>query len=164
MHLESNRLLLKPLSDVDCDFILELVNTNSWIKNIGDRNIHSQLDSKAYIEKINTNPNTEYWVVKLKNSQESIGIITIIQRLYLDFKDLGFAFLPKFVKHGYAFEASKVILENIKNNSEYLKIQAVTKPNNAESINLLKKLNFVFEEELLIQQETLQIYTFDLGS
>ena len=36
---ETNRLLLRPTSITDAEFIYELLNTPKWIQYIGDRNI-----------------------------------------------------------------------------------------------------------------------------
>src|SRR5215218_9705823 len=92
--LITERLLIIPLATSDDSFILELVNTEGWISFIGNRNITSQVEAKAYIQKILENSNCSYWVVKLKEQQQSIGIITYIKRDYLEHHDIGFAFLP----------------------------------------------------------------------
>ncbi len=52
--ISTERLLINPLSTYDDYFILELLNTEGWIKFIGNRNIHSQADASAYIQKNST--------------------------------------------------------------------------------------------------------------
>ena len=37
--LESDRLLIRPLSIIDAAFMLQLMNTPGWIGFIGDRNV-----------------------------------------------------------------------------------------------------------------------------
>jgi hypothetical protein len=64
--LTTDRLLIEPLTVNDNNFILELVNTNGWIEFIGNRNVTSHIEATAYIQKIIDNPNTTYWVVKIK--------------------------------------------------------------------------------------------------
>lgn len=54
--INTNRLLIKPLSENDKQFIFELLNTDGWIKYIGNRNIGSEADATAYIKKIVKNP------------------------------------------------------------------------------------------------------------
>src|SRR4051794_25146970 len=102
----TSRLMIKPLTLEDNNFIFELVNTKGWLKFIGKRNITSLHESSAYIQRILENENIFYWVVKLRDNQHSIGIITYIKRTYLDHHDIGFAFLPKFCNKGYAYEAT----------------------------------------------------------
>ena len=46
---ETERLILKPTSEDDADFILELFNTPKWLKYIGDRNVKSVEQAKEYI-------------------------------------------------------------------------------------------------------------------
>ena len=38
---ETDRLILKPTSEEDAEFIFELLNTPKWLKYIGDRNVKS---------------------------------------------------------------------------------------------------------------------------
>ena len=55
--LRTERLLIKPLALTDDDFIFELVNTEGWIRFIGNRNIPSQDEARAYIQKVLENEN-----------------------------------------------------------------------------------------------------------
>jgi len=48
---ETERLIIKPTSTEDAEFILRLLNTPKWIKNIGDRNVKTVEDAKVYILK-----------------------------------------------------------------------------------------------------------------
>ena len=49
---KTKRLLLNELCIDDSGFINELVNTQEWIKFIGERNIKTEEDAKNYVEKI----------------------------------------------------------------------------------------------------------------
>jgi RimJ/RimL family protein N-acetyltransferase len=154
----TNRLLLEPLTLNDNSFILELVNSEGWLKYIGDRNINSPEDASDYIQKVNSNPNITYWVVKLKDKAISIGIITFIKRDYLEHCDIGFALLPKFTNNGYAFEATKEVLTNIIHNSEYTHVLATTIPENKDSIKLLERLGLRLDKEIEVADEKLHVY------
>ncbi len=157
-ELETDRLILKSLNLKDFKFIKTLVNTSGWIKFIGDRNIKTFENAKKYIQKITNNKDIQYWVVSLKEINNPIGIITFIKRDYLEFFDLGFAFLPDFEKNGYAFEASKAILLEIKLNSNHQNVLATTVPSNHKSIALLEKLGFIYMKEIINNDEVLLIY------
>lgn len=61
--------------------------------------------------------------------------------------DIGFAILPQHFKKGYTYEATKIYLQFLKNNSNIKEICAIVLPNNYSCINLLKKLNFSFKKE-----------------
>lgn len=155
----TNRLILNELNLNDHEFIRELVNTPEWIKFIGDRNIKIQEEAKVYIQKIIDNPNINYWVVKLKEENVSIGIVTFIKRDYLEHYDIGFAFLPKYANKGYAYEASITILNDVINNSIHKQILATTVKENTHSIKLLEKLGLRFEKEFENGKDLLLIYS-----
>jgi [ribosomal protein S5]-alanine N-acetyltransferase len=157
-NLTTNRLLLETLSEKDSAFILELLNTVGWIRFIGDRNVRTEADAKAYIQKINDTEDSTCWTVKLKDTNSAIGIITFIKRDYLKHHDIGFAFLPNFSNNGYAFEATQKVLYSINLNNEPIQILATTIPENVSSIRLLKKLGFRFDRAIQIQDKTLHIY------
>lgn len=156
--ITTNRLLLEPLSPNDNDFIVELVNSEGWLRYIGDRKIHSLEDAAAYIQKINDNPDITYWVAKLKEDFIPIGIVTLIKRAYLEHHDIGFAFLPAFTNHGYAFEATQEVLSHISCNAGHSHILATTLPENKSSIRLLEKLGLQLSKEIEVGNEKLHVY------
>jgi RimJ/RimL family protein N-acetyltransferase len=155
MTINTERVFIKPLSAKDNRFILALLNTDGWLKYIGNRNVNSEADAMAYIQKINENPNISYWVVTLKETDIAIGLITLIQRDYLPFKDIGFAFLPAFSGKGYAYEAAKGILSKM----EEKNILAITLPENKPSIKLIEKLGLKFEKIIEQDKEQLHLYS-----
>lgn len=156
--LFTERLLIESLSFTDNKFILELVNTEGWLKFIGNRNVNSEIEATGYIQKIIDNPNTDYSVVKLKEKQTTIGIITFIKRDYLEHHDIGFAFLPGFTNNGYAYEAANAVLKNLIQINNLSHILATTIPENINSIKLLKKLGLSFENEIEVDKIKLQVY------
>jgi [ribosomal protein S5]-alanine N-acetyltransferase len=161
----SERLCLELVGIPDYDFIIALVNSKGWIENIGDRNIHSKNDAIAYINKILKTENFYYWVVRLKNTNRPIGIISILKRSYLEHFDIGFAFLPEFGKQGFACEAATAVLRMVSGLPEFNVVLATTLYSNKNSIKLLVKLGFRFEKEVEIENEApvenakLHIYT-----
>jgi RimJ/RimL family protein N-acetyltransferase len=156
--IATKRLLLELLSPNDNSFILELVNSEGWLKYIGNRKIHSLEEAAVYIQKINSNPHITYWVAKLKENAIPIGIITLIKRDYLEHHDIGFAFLPAFTNYGYAFEATKEVLSHISQNAEHAHILATTLPGNKNSIRLLEKLGLQLSKEIEVGDEKLHVY------
>jgi RimJ/RimL family protein N-acetyltransferase len=158
-NLTTDRLTLNRLTTEDADFIKELVNTEGWLRFIGDRNVHSKEDAVNYVEKIARNQNVHYWVVRLKEEGTSIGIITFLKRDYLEHFDIGFAFLPQYNGKGYAYEASRKILSMMGSKPEHSTILATTLSGNINSIRLLSKLGLRFDREIEIGNELLQIYS-----
>lgn len=162
-NLSTNRLLIEPIVLQDSDFIFELVNTEGWIKFIGDRNVKSTIDAYNYIQKILSNKDISYWTVKLKNNEVTIGIITFIRRSYLEYHDIGFAFLPKFFKSGFAYEATIKVLEYVIPEYKLSNILATTVPENVSSIKLLNKMGLKFLKQIEIENKSIHVYGVSSG-
>jgi [ribosomal protein S5]-alanine N-acetyltransferase len=157
-HLDTTRLSLQPLSLKDAAFIFELVNTEGWRQFIGNRNVNNLDESRHYIQKIMDNTNIQYWVAHLNEKNVPVGIVTFIKRDYLEYHDIGFAFLPQFSKNGYAYEAVFAVLNELKNEKAHPQILATTIQDNVRSIQLLKKLGFLFEK--IIQQGDTELHLY----
>lgn len=158
-NYQTDRLVLDEISLNDAAFMLELVNSAEWIKFIGDRNIRSIADANEYITKIMNNAHAHFWVVRIKENQLPIGIITFIKRDYLDDDDIGFAFLAKYTKKGYAYEASMAVLNDAMGNGNHKNIFAITVKTNASSIGLLEKLGLRLYKEIKNEKEVLLVYS-----
>ncbi|MDQ6845643.1 MAG: GNAT family N-acetyltransferase [Bacteroidota bacterium] len=161
--ITTERLSLDLLTTEDYKFIRELTNTTGWLTFIGDRNIHQDEDAMAYITRINSTPDFTYWIVRLKQSNECLGIITFLKRNYLPHFDIGFAFLPEHCGQGYAYEAAGEVLSIVNRMPEHNAILATTIPENIISIKLLKKLGFYFKTEIEEGGHKLHVYSNDAG-
>ncbi len=156
---QTERLRLNLLSNSDVAFVQELTNTKAWLKFIGDRGTATISGTENYIEKIEQNPNCKFWKVSLLENDLPIGLITLIKRDYLDDVDIGFAFLPQFCKKGYAFEGSKIVLDEIAQQSKVSGICGITNQENISSIKLLKKLGLTNHSTIKVEEEILDVYS-----
>ncbi|WGH76069.1 GNAT family N-acetyltransferase [Tenacibaculum tangerinum] len=160
---ETERLFLRPTTEEDAAFILELLNTPKWIEFIGDRNVKTLEDAKAYIKQ-KMIPQLERlgygnYTLLRKENHHKIGTCGLYDREGLEGIDIGFAFLPEYEKKGYAFEASSRIKEAALNEFGIETINAITTKNNVASQKLLEKLGLSYsgttkipndDEELLV--------------
>jgi ribosomal-protein-alanine N-acetyltransferase len=156
--METARLALSRLTLEHAAFILELLNTEGWLRNIGDRNVHTLEDAQKYIMKIQENENIRYWAVRLKEEKAEIGIITLIKRDYLEQHDIGFAFLPRYAKQGYAREAAQTVMDWWLEHAEPKNILATTIKDNHNSIRLLEKLGLHFLKTIVVGEDELLLY------
>lgn len=161
-NILTDRLNLRELQISDAPFIFELLNSEGWLKYIGDRKINTLLDAENYI--IN-GPAKSYkdnrfglWLVYEKTEKKSIGICGLLKREYLDYLDIGFAFLPNYQKKGYAYEAAEATCYFAENNLNSNKLMAIVQRDNLQSAKLLKKLGFEFLEKKDINNEELDVY------
>ena len=165
--LETERLRLRWLTADDAAFMFELVNDPTWIEFIGDRNVKTLEDARAYV--------TEKYVagyardgfglnmVELKESGTPVGICGLINREGLEDVDVGFAFLPRYAGLGYASESAAAVLEHGRRVLGIGRIVAITTPNNVRSIRVLEKIGLRFEKIIRIpgDDEDLALYAIE---
>ncbi len=161
-QIETERLIIRPIKIEDKSFIFELLNSKGWLKFIGERYIKDEKDAENYIMKIIENKKFYYNVFELKESNQPIGIISFLYRDNYIYPDIGFAMLPEFEKKGFAFEATKEYLNNIKNVIIDEKIIAITMPENKNSINLIEKLGLKFESSIIENFQNLHLYSIKM--
>lgn len=156
--LHTEHLDIQPINLKDAAFVLKLVNTQGWLQFIGDKEIHTIEDANGYIQKILDTSGIYYWVVFLKDIETAIGMVTIIKRDYLDYSDLGFAFLPQYSGKNYAYEGTSAVLNALLNQTENLRLSAITTLDNTKSMNLLERLGFKYIKKLTHEGEILQLF------
>ena len=157
------RLVLSALTLDHAAFIEKLLNSPGWLQFIGDRNVRSEAEAYAYINMINKNPSITYWTVSLPDNPAPIGVISLIQREYLEFPDIGFAFLPEFSGQGYAYEAASAVLDHLRTGSNYSQVYAAALPVNTASIKLLIKLGFHFERSAHFEDKEKLLYSIAIS-
>ncbi|MBS1916696.1 MAG: GNAT family N-acetyltransferase [Bacteroidetes bacterium] len=157
--LTTPRLVIEALHVSDAGFIKQLLNTEGWLQNIGNRNINTIKDAEAYIQKILGNKNYNYHIVRLKENYSPIGVVTFIKRENHQYPDIGFAFLPEYSGKGYAYEASKIFLDNLLKEQNCENIIAITLRTNAKSVRLLEKLGLKFNKTFKENGEHLLLYS-----
>ncbi|HCY86107.1 MAG TPA: hypothetical protein DHV36_13300, partial [Desulfobacteraceae bacterium] len=90
--------------------------------------------------------------VVLKTDDTPIGTCGLLKRDFLDYPDLGYAFLPEFRSRGYAGEASAGVLYWGKKTFDLQKIGAIVNSDNQASIRLLERIGFSYEKEVTIPE------------
>jgi [ribosomal protein S5]-alanine N-acetyltransferase len=162
--IQTERLTLRPMTEKDADFILELLNDPAFIRYIGDRKVRTREAAKAYIT---NGPVASYanngfglYLVELKESGESMGMCGLIRRNTLKDVDIGYAFLPKFWSKGYAFEAAQEMKRYAQEELTLKRLVAVVDPENPPSIHLLEKLGMKFEKMVRLSPDDIELKLF----
>ncbi|MBD3748066.1 MAG: GNAT family N-acetyltransferase [Sphingobacteriales bacterium] len=167
MILTTERLALRKFQPEDAEFFLKLVNTKGWLQFIGDRNIKTVKDAEDYLlYKIISNysqSNFGFYIIRLKNTLNPIGMSGLVKRPFLTYTDLGYALLPEYEGFGYAFEASKAMLQYAKEEFKLHTLNAIVKEDNQKSVQLLEKLTFVRQDKIIIPEgEEVLLYEVSL--
>ncbi len=163
--LHTPRLTISKFTVADATFILELVNTPTWIRFIGDRNIHTLTDAEAYVL---NGPMASYekhglglYRVALSTTEQPIGMCGILKRDTLDMPDIGYALLPAYERKGYAYEAASAVMDHAFNELGLPQVAAITDPSNQRSIALLKKLGMLFSKMIRSGDQELILFIKD---
>ena len=147
--LETERLVLRRFTVEDDAFILELLNDPDWLRYIGDRNVRTLEDARAYILKVPAAMHAKFGhsldLVELKEGGTPIGMCGLIKRDTLPDVDIGFAFLPRYRRKGYALESARAVLDYGGNVLGLARIVAITTLDNRDSSRVLGKLGMRFE-------------------
>ena len=162
--LETERLLMRQFSTGDAAFILELLNEPSYIRNIGDRGVRTLADASSFIT---NGPIANYtkngfglWLVLLKETDQPIGMSSLIKRDSLEDADIGYAFLPKFWSRGYAVEAASAVKAYARDVIGLKRMVAITDPANAGSIRVLEKIGMQYEKMVRLSQDDIDLKLF----
>jgi [ribosomal protein S5]-alanine N-acetyltransferase len=146
---ETARLRLRRLSGADAAFILELYSDPDFLAQVGDRGVHSLEDAQRYIA---DGPALSYerygfglYLVELKDTRVAIGLCGLLRRDSHPDVEIGFAFLPRARRRGYALEAALATLQLGVHVLGLTRIVALTAPDNAASIGILERLGLRFE-------------------
>ncbi|MCB0276010.1 MAG: GNAT family N-acetyltransferase, partial [Calditrichaeota bacterium] len=82
--LQTDRLLLREFEESDAPFILDLLNSEGWLRYIGDRGVRDLAGAEGYLRK---GPITSYrengfglWMVELLEGGIPVGMCGFINR------------------------------------------------------------------------------------
>lgn len=166
--IETARLTLRQLSVDDAEFLLELLNEPSFIKNIGDKKVRTVSDARRYAL---DGPMASYekhgfglYAVELKESGQPMGICGLVRRESLADVDVGFAFLPRFWSKGYALESALAVKAYGRDVVGLKRLVAITNPDNVGSIRVLEKIGLTFERLIRLSEgePEIKLYAADL--
>jgi len=163
----TERLRILRFTKNDAAFILELVNSPSWLRYIGDRQIGNLARAETYLE---NGPLKSYaengfggYCLEETETGKKIGSCGFYKRDGLEHPDLGFALLPEFEGKGYAFEASQKLLELWRTDFPTAIVAAITSRENERSIQLLQRLGFSWNKFVTLPNDYEELNLFLLN-
>ena len=155
--IETERLQLREYTLEDAPFSFALMNSESWLRNIGDRKITSLELAKDYIKKKYLPSYTENgfgaYVVILKDTGKTIGACGLYKRPNLDHPDVGFAFLPEYLSQGFGYESANAVMHYAKNTLNLTTIFGITIEENVASRKLLEKIGLRQIDTMVMEGE-----------
>ncbi|MCC6555546.1 MAG: GNAT family N-acetyltransferase [Polyangiaceae bacterium] len=162
--IQTDRLILRRLTEDDADHILELLNDPAFIRFIGDKGVRTLDDARRYIL---NGPAASYekygfglYLTELREGGTPVGICGLIKRDALEHVDVGFAFLPGFRSKGYAFESASAAVAHGKRDFGLTRIAGIVSPDNHASIRVLEKLGLRFERMIRLTSDEPEVMLF----
>ncbi|QBL08925.1 N-acetyltransferase [Rheinheimera sp. D18] len=162
---ETPRLRIRHLLATDAAFTCQLLNEPSFIDNIADRGVRSELDAMYYLAEGPIKSYQQYgyglFLVEECASQMPIGFCGLLYREKLQETDIGFAFAPEFWGKGYAFEAASAVMHFGYGSLKLKRIVGLTSASNISSIKLLNRLGLRFEKmvKMTPEDDYIQLYS-----
>jgi len=163
---ETERVILRELTEADASFVNELLNSPKFIQYIGDRGVRSDEEARNFIveryrKSYDVNGYGLYAVLQ-KDGNIPVGMCGFVRRDTLPLPDLGFAFLPEHEGRGYGYESSIAALKYGREELKFNEVLAITTLDNIASVGLLKKLGFEFDRYFETDDETLNLFRLSL--
>jgi len=148
-RLETDRLVLRPVTLQDAAFMLAVWNDPAFVRNVGDRGIRTVAEAEGALETGVLKLFAEYgygpFTLTIRSSETRIGICGLFRRPNLEDPDIGFALLPDYYGQGYAGEAARAVLKHARDDLQLPALTAIVAPGNRPSISLIEKLGFTFD-------------------
>ena len=99
-------------------------------------------------------------MVALKKDGTPIGMCGIINRVNLENPDIGFAFLPEYIRQGYGMEIASATMNFAHENLKLPTVCAITVTRNHASIRLLEKLGMKFTRMINFQDDPVELMLY----
>ncbi len=147
--IRTPRLLLRPATAGDADFLVVLMNDPSYLHFIGDRGVRTAADARDYLASAlvyRYEQGLGLHVVETLVGGQPVGICGLVQRPDLASPDLGYALLPGQVGRGYAVEAARATLDHAFNDLALPCVLAITRPDNLRSRQVLQSLGMQLDD------------------
>jgi [ribosomal protein S5]-alanine N-acetyltransferase len=156
-RLQTPRLSIEPFALGDAAFIVELLNDPGWLRYIGQRNVHTADDARAYLRNgplaAQARHGFALWAVRRRDAAGDaapVGMCGLVRRDGLDDVDLGYAFLPAARGQGLAREAAAAVLRHGFEQLGLTRIVAITSVDNLASGRVLEAIGMGFERRLRV--------------
>lgn len=162
---ETERLYLVEATTKDAAFMLALLNSEGWLKHIGDRNVRTESEAKQYLLDRVIKAYDEgfgMYNVIIKSTEETIGMCGLVNRPTLEGIDIGFGFLAKYMGKGYAFESATAIMSFAKNDLKLEKVLGITTQENIRSQKLLEKLGLTITKSYTDESDGSPMYLYEI--
>lgn len=144
--LETERLVVRPMTEGDAAFYLAMLSDPDFKRHIADRGVR---DMEGAVANMRERVFASYeahgfgmWLVCRRDTGEAVGMAGLVKREFLADVDLGYAFLPAGRGAGFTTEVCRGIMDHAARVFGLTRLAAIVSPGNAASIRVLQRLGF----------------------
>ena len=145
--LETERLILRPLTENDVDQVFALRKDEEIMRFIREPQ-KTRAEAESWIKLVSSRWETEkigFCAVIEKESREFIGLCGLWILKESGETEVGYAIAQKFQRKGYATEAAEACLDYGFEQLNLKKIAAVTRPENESSRRVMEKIGMKYD-------------------
>ncbi|SHH33626.1 ribosomal-protein-alanine N-acetyltransferase [Clostridium collagenovorans DSM 3089] len=137
--MDTDRCIVENLKQDDYDDV-KLLYLDKKVREFLGGVVSEARYNSSFKEMINHNEDSLYWVIRLKNTNDFIGLVSIDTHHDGVYKELSYQFLPSYWGKGYALEVIKEILSAISRELTITNVISETQVANKASCRLLNNL------------------------
>jgi len=145
--IETNRCKIIKLQNNDYEDVGQLYFDKKVREFLGGIVDKERYDS-SFKSMMNSYDNSFYWVVRLKDSNEFIGLVSLDEHHDGLNKEVSYQFMPKYWGHGYAQEVIIRIINYAFEELKLTKVVAETQSANKASCKLLQRAYMSLEKSV----------------
>lgn len=138
MHLESERLVIRPFHIEDAEAVFEYISDPKVMKYIPEGVMTLEETNSFILE--NTGEDAEKFAVLLKDENRLIGHIAFFKYFGDHTYEIGWVFNPKYYNKGFATEAARAVLNFGFAKMKLHRIIATCQPENTPSYRIMEKI------------------------
>jgi ribosomal-protein-alanine N-acetyltransferase len=150
-QLQTERLILRNIESTDAELIHKLRSDEVVNQFVGRDNSSTVEKAKEFILKIqNLVKKNEglYWIIRRKENNDLVGTVCLWNfDTENEIVEIGYEMLPEFQGKGIMTEAIKAVTAHTFEEIKAKIITAFPSEDNVNSVAILKKLNFEFEDK-----------------
>jgi len=150
-NLQTERLILRNIESTDAELIHKLRSDEVVNQFVGRDNSSTVEKAKEFILKIqNLVEKNEglYWIIRRKENNDLVGTVCLWNfDTENEIVEIGYEMLPEFQRKGIMTEALKTVTAYTFEEIKAKIITAFPSEDNVNSVAILKKLNFEFEDK-----------------
>lgn len=165
IYIETERLILRPFTRGDIGPSFEMNRDAEVTKYTGDGGVVSFDEIERRIVENVFGDYEKYGfgrlAVEVKGENKFIGFAGLKYLSDLDEVDIGYRFMKEYWGRGFATESGRACLELGLEQLGLERIIGMVLPENTGSINVLKKLDFKYEKDILEEGELVNIYALE---